>query len=292
MEKKDIEVEIDPGAGFCFGVTCAIQQAEKALNEGLTIYTLGDIVHNSIEIERLQSRGLEAIDHEQYKKMQNTTVLLRAHGEPPETYRTAHENNIRLIDATCPVVLRLQNRIKEGYQQMKEAGGQVIIYGKKGHAEVIGLEGQAHMEAIVISSIDDIEKIDFSRPVILFSQTTMQGDKFDEIWKEIEKRMVNKDSFEAHNTICKKVANRIPNLKEFARNKDLVIFVSSEKSSNGKMLYQICREENLNTYFVTDEADIRQEWFHNGSIVGISGATSTPQWILEKVARQIKSFNQ
>ena len=286
-----IQVEVDPDAGFCFGVTCAIQQAEVALKEGYDLYSLGDIVHNSKEVDRLSEIGLKSISYEQYRQLKNATVLLRAHGEPPETYRIAHDNNIKLIDATCPVVLRLQYRIKEGYDEMKKKNGQIVIFGKKGHAEVIGLKGQTQNQALVITGLEDLNVIDFSRPVLLYSQTTMQNDKYLQVRDEIERRMVNKENFRSYNTICKKVGNRVPDLKEFAGRNELIIFVSGKKSSNGRMLYDICHSINSNTYFVTEASELQDKWFEDVKRVGVSGATSTPHWVLEKVANKIESLN-
>lgn len=287
-----MKIEIDSNSGFCFGVVNAIQLAEKELEKGNTLYCLGDIVHNSAEVERLKSNGLVTIDHNQLKTLKNCKVLLRAHGEPPETYETAIRNNIQLIDASCPVVLKLQNNIKLGFDAILKKGGQVVIYGKEGHAEVNGLVGQTNGRAIVISGMEDLYKIDFSKPVNLFSQTTKSIEGFYEIQKEILKRMIetqktNDIEFIANDTICRQVSHRQPQLNEFVKKHDVVIFVSGKKSSNGQMLYQVCKAENPNTYFVSDVDELKSEWFGKANSVGVCGATSTPRWLMENIAENI-----
>lgn len=290
-----MKVEIDNNSGFCFGVVNAIQLAEKELSQNEKLYCLGDIVHNSAEVERLKTKGLVTIDHEQLKTLKNCKVLLRAHGEPPETYETAIKNNIQLIDASCPVVLKLQNNIKLGFDAILRKGGQIVIYGKEGHAEVNGLVGQTNGKAIVIGSADDLYKIDFTKPVNLFSQTTKSIEGFYAIQEEIKNRMIKAQGtqeieFIANDTICRQVSHRQPQLREFVKKHDIVIFVSGKKSSNGKMLYQVCKEENPNTYFVSDTDELQTEWFLNAHSVGICGATSTPRWLMEKIAHKINQL--
>ncbi len=288
-----MKIEIDYNSGFCFGVVNAIQLAEMELERNDTLYCLGDIVHNSAEVKRLEKRGLVSIDHEQLKTLKNCKVLLRAHGEPPETYETAIKNNIQLIDASCPVVLKLQNNIKLGFDAILKKGGQVVIFGKEGHAEVNGLVGQTNGKAIVISGLEDLNKINFSKPVNLFSQTTKNIDGFYEIQKEIKNRMVEAQDTEniefiANDTICRQVSHRQPQLREFVKKHNVVVFVSGQKSSNGKMLFQVCKEENPNTYFVSDDNELKSEWFKKAKSVGVCGATSTPRWLMEKIAENIE----
>jgi len=288
-----MKIEIDSNSGFCFGVVNAIQLAEMELERNETLYCLGDIVHNSAEVERLKTKGLITIEHEQLKSLKNCKVLLRAHGEPPETYEIAIKNNIQLIDASCPVVLKLQNNIKLGFDAILKKGGQVVIYGKEGHAEVNGLVGQTNGRAIVISGIENLNKIDFSKPVHLFSQTTKSIEGFYDIQKEIKKRMIEtqkteKIEFIANDTICRQVSHRQPKLHEFVKKHDVIVFVSGQKSSNGRMLYKVCKEENPNTYFVSDTDELKSEWFKNIDSIGVCGATSTPRWLMEKIAKNIE----
>jgi len=290
-----MKIEIDNNSGFCFGVVNAIQLAEKELKNDDILYCLGDIVHNSAEVERLKSNGLITINHEQFKDLKNCKVLLRAHGEPPETYEIARKNNIQLIDASCPVVLKLQNNIKLGFDDFLKKGGQVVIYGKEGHAEVNGLVGQTNGKAIVIGGLNDLDKIDFNKPVNLFSQTTKSIEGFYEIQKEIKKRMITtqrtKDVyFIANDTICRQVSHRQPQLREFVKKHDVVIFVSGKKSSNGQMLFNVCKAENPNTFFVSKHTELEQTWFMNASSVGVCGATSTPRWLMERVATAISKI--
>ncbi len=291
-----MKIEIDSNSGFCFGVVNAIQLAEMELDRNKTLYCLGDIVHNSAEVERLKKKGLVTIDHKQFKTLKNCKVLLRAHGEPPETYETAIQNNIQLIDASCPVVLKLQNNIKLGFDAILKKGGQVVIYGKEGHAEVNGLVGQTNNEAIVIGEIEDLDNIDFTKAINLFSQTTKNIDGFYEIQDEIKKRMVaaqGKENVEfiVNDTICRQVSHRQPQLHEFVKKHDVIVFVSGQKSSNGKMLYQVCKEENPNTYFVSDVDELNADWFKNADSIGICGATSTPRWLMEKIAKNIETLS-
>lgn len=291
-----MKIDIDSNSGFCFGVVNAIQLAEMELEKNETLFCLGDIVHNSAEVERLKAKGLVTIDHEQFKTLRNCKVLLRAHGEPPDTYKIAIENNIQLIDASCPVVLKLQNNIKLGFDEILKKGGQVVIYGKEGHAEVNGLVGQTNERAIVIGGIEDLDKIDFTKPVNLFSQTTKSIEGFYTVQKEIKKRMIAAQGTEniefiSNDTICRQVSHRQPQLREFVKKHDVIIFVSGQKSSNGKMLYQVCKEENPNTYFVTDENELKTNWFKNSINVGVCGATSTPRWLMEKIAKNIEKLS-
>ncbi len=290
-----MKIEIDNNSGFCFGVVNAIQLAEKELENNDILYCLGDIVHNSAEVERLKSKGLSTINHEQFKKLKNCKVLLRAHGEPPETYEIAKKNNIQLIDASCPVVLKLQNNIKLGFDDFLKKGGQVVIYGKEGHAEVNGLVGQTNGQAIVIGGLNDLEKIDFSKPVNLFSQTTKSIEGFYEVQKEIKKRMIKTQGtedihFEANDTICRQVSHRQPQLREFVKKHDVVIFVSGKKSSNGRMLFKVSQAENPNTFFVSKESELERAWFNDVKSVGVCGATSTPRWLMEKIATEINKI--
>ena len=290
-----MKIEIDNNSGFCFGVVNAIQLAEKELKNDDILYCLGDIVHNSAEVERLKSNGLITINHEQFKDLENCKVLLRAHGEPPETYEIARKKNIQLIDASCPVVLKLQNNIKLGFDDFLKKGGQVVIYGKEGHAEVNGLVGQTNGKAIVIGGLNDLDKIDFNKPVNLFSQTTKSIEGFYEIQKEIKKRMITTQRTEdvyfiANDTICRQVSHRQPQLREFVKKHDVVIFVSGKKSSNGQMLFNVCKAENPNTFFVSKHTELEQTWFMNASSVGVCGATSTPRWLMERVATAISKI--
>lgn len=276
-------IEIDSESGFCFGVTTAIKKAEEELAKGTPLYCLGDIVHNGQECERLKKLGLITINHEEYAKLKNVKVLLRAHGEPPETYRIAVENNIEIIDATCPVVLRLQKRIKQEYTSKEpEREKQIVIYGKNGHAEVLGLVGQTNGEAIVIEKIEEVDKIDLSRDVRLYSQTTKSLDEFRNIVSYIEQNISKSATFQYFDTICRQVANRMPNIRKFAASHDVILFVCGQKSSNGKILFHECKEINNRTYQVDKPEDIDMEWFRNAKSIGICGATSTPKWLMDK----------
>lgn len=280
-----MRVEIDKNSGFCTGVVNAIQKAEKELEKGV-LYCIGDIVHNNLEVERLEAMGLRTIEHEEFGQLSHCRVLFRAHGEPPASYETAKANGVEVIDASCPVVLNLQKKIRKAYESVKENGGQIVIYGKRGHAEVIGLVGQTNGEALVVEHEDDLRQVDFSRPVILFSQTTKSLEGFRHVIELMRK--AGGGLVTVHDTICRKVANRIPQLKEFARQHDVIIFVSGEKSSNGKQLYAVCREVNPRTYFVHSAADVKPEMTEGVESVGISGATSTPVWIMEEIRRKLE----
>lgn len=276
----EVQIEIDHGSGFCFGVTTAIQKAEEELAAGNTLYCLGDIVHNGMEEKRLHQRGLITIDHEEFKKLHNVKVLLRAHGEPPETYEIAERNHIEIIDATCPVVLALQSRIKKQYQN--NSGRQVVIFGKNGHAEVLGLVGQTKSEAIVIEKFDDVKKLDFTQDIYLYSQTTKSLDEFHRIIDYIQQHISPEATFRSFDTICRQVANRMPNIADFAARHDVILFVSGQKSSNGKVLFAECKSVNPNSHQIESAEEISIEWLKNAHTIGICGATSTPKWLMEE----------
>lgn len=288
-----LEVEIDKSSGFCFGVVTAIESAERELANSDRLYCLGDIVHNSLEVERLEKMGLRTIEHEEFGQLKGEKVLLRAHGEPPSTYEIARRNGIQIVDATCPVVLRLQRKIHKCYEEkIQESGAQLVIYGKKGHAEVNGLVGQTEGNAIVIERKEDLDRLDFLRPIYLFSQTTKSLDGFQAIVAEIKSRMAEDIVFEYYDTICRQVANRLPNIKAFASNHDWVYFVAGKKSSNGKMLFEECRKANPNSYFISEANEIDGPLPGHVQKVGVCGATSTPKWLMEEVAARIKSVNK
>ncbi|MCC8146051.1 MAG: 4-hydroxy-3-methylbut-2-enyl diphosphate reductase [Bacteroidales bacterium] len=280
-------VEIDQDSGFCFGVVNAIKNAEQELASESDLYCLGDIVHNSQEVARLKKKGLHTINHEDLKQIKDKKVLLRAHGEPPSTYTIAQQNNIRIVDATCPVVLQLQKRIKKQYLISDPDKTQIVIFGKIGHAEVNGLVGQTEGKAIVIETKEDLGKLDYNKDIYLFSQTTKSIDDFNEIVEEIQSRIGEKVAFHSFDTICRQVSNRIPNIRKFAAKHDLVLFVAGEKSSNGKVLLAECRKANANTYLISSPDDIQPEWLDGIRSVGICGATSTPKWLMEEVAEQL-----
>jgi 4-hydroxy-3-methylbut-2-enyl diphosphate reductase len=291
-----VQVTIDPHSGFCFGVVHAIEVAERELLAKPLLYCLGDIVHNNMEVNRLREMGLVIITHGEFSKLHDCKVLIRAHGEPPETYQTAIQNRIELIDASCPIVLNLQNVIHRGYLEMLQKNGQIVIYGKEGHAEVNALKGQTMGTAIVIGSEEDLPKIDFSRPVRFYSQTTKSVDGFHKMVTLIRERMEHLSGgqpidFEWNDSICRQVSNRSLLLKEFATKFDVVIFVSGEKSSNGMVLYQVCKEVNPRTILVSGIEEVDPAWFDNANTVGICGATSTPGWLMEEIARGIEKLN-
>jgi 4-hydroxy-3-methylbut-2-en-1-yl diphosphate reductase len=291
-----MNITIDPHSGFCFGVVYAIEIAERELKLGKPLYCLGDIVHNNMEVNRLKEQGLVIIDHEDLKNLMNSKVLIRAHGEPPETYRIALQNNLCLIDASCPIVLKLQNEIQHGYHEIKRNNGQIVIFGKEGHAEVNGLKGQTLDGAIVISHVEDIDKIDFFRPIRLYSQTTMSIEGFQTIVKLITQKLnkVNPDGvndFVWDDSICRQVSNRSELLQEFSSRYQVIIFVSGEKSSNGMFLYQICKNVNPKTFLVSKPDEIQASWFQDVYDVGVCGATSTPMWLMQEVAQEIRKLN-
>ena len=288
-----IQIEIDEGSGFCFGVTTAIKKAEEELAKGNPLFCLGDIVHNGMECERLLKMGLVTINHDEMRQLHDVKVLLRAHGEPPETYELARKNNIEIIDATCPVVLQLQKRIKKQYLEEKSSDNslsslhsplstQIVIFGKKGHAEVLGLVGQTDSKAIVIESFDEVAKLDFSRDIYLFSQTTKSLDEFHRIIDYIQSHIADGVTFKSFDTICRSVANRMPNISTFATKHDLILFVCGRKSSNGKVLFNECLRVNSNSHLIEDPCEIQPEWLDGINTVGICGATSTPRWLMEQ----------
>lgn len=289
-------VEIDVNSGFCFGVVTAINKAEEELKESGQLYCLGDIVHNAGEVERLRAKGLQTITHDELGRLRDVKVLLRAHGEPPATYETAERNNVTIIDATCPVVLQLQRRIKKAYNDGLEAernGGHkplIVIYGKNGHAEVNGLVGQTNGEAVVIQDLEGVNSLDLSRDILLYSQTTKSLEGFRQVVEEIKKRKTT-GKFEYFDTICRQVANRMEKMRQFAAAHEVIVFVSGAKSSNGKVLYEKCREVNPRTYLISDESQLKPEWTLGFNCVGICGATSTPLWLMEKVADRIRETN-
>ncbi|WP_421918071.1 6-phosphofructokinase [Marinifilum sp.] len=285
-----MKVEIDPNAGFCFGVVNAIKKAEEHLTKDGQLYCIGDIVHNNIEVNRLNDLGLQSIKHDEYKDLKEKKVLFRAHGEPPSSYEIAKKNNNEIVDATCPVVLTLQKRIKKAYQAIKEDKGQILIYGKKGHAEVNGLLGQTEGNAIVIETVKDLKSVNPDLPVELFSQTTKTIEGFNLIRQHLQK--TTNASFKAHDTICRKVANRLPLMKEFAQKHDVIVFVGGKKSSNGKLLFDVCKGTNRNSYFISEPHDIDMSWFARAKSVGVSGATSTPAWLMNEVNEKIKLENK
>ena len=275
-----LTIEIDNGSGFCFGVTTAISKAEEELAKGSTLYCLGDIVHNGMEVERLTEKGLVTINHDDLRSLHNAKVLLRAHGEPPETYEIARRNNIEIIDATCPVVLQLQRRIKKQYDANPDA--QIVIFGKKGHAEELGLVGQTINSAIVIEHFNGVEKLDFSRDIYLYSQTTKSLDEFHRIIDYIQEHISPQATFKSFDTICRQVANRMPNISSFASRHDLILFVSGRKSSNGKVLFNECKRVNPNSYQIERAEEIDLDWLKDINTIGICGATSTPKWLMEE----------
>lgn len=284
------KVEIDAGSGFCFGVVTAIHKAEEELAKGGTLYCLGDIVHNGREVERLREMGLVTINHEEMEQLHHVKVLLRAHGEPPETYELARRNNIEIIDATCPVVLQLQKRIKQEYQKKEDTKDkQIVIYGKNGHAEVLGLVGQTQGTAIVIERLEEVDKLDFTHNISLYSQTTKSLDGFREVVENIQKRISPDAEFAYYDTICRQVANRMPNLRKFASAHDLVFFVSGKKSSNGKMLFSECQKVNTNSHLIDSVDEIDLSLLKGVTSTGICGATSTPKWLMEQVSSFIET---
>ena len=283
------KIEIDEGSGFCFGVVTAINKAEEELAKGGTLYCLGDIVHNSREVERLKKMGLITINHEQFNNLHDAKVLLRAHGEPPETYSIALRNNIEIIDATCPVVLRLQKKIKQEYTQEGNGDKQIVIYGKNGHAEVLGLVGQTTGKAIVIEKLEEAKKLNFSRSIRLYSQTTKSLEEFQKIVEYIKEHISPDVTFEYYDTICRQVANRIPNIRKFAASHDLIFFVSGKKSSNGKILFYECKKVNPNSHLIDSAEEIDNSLLSGAESIGICGATSTPKWLMEEISEAIKS---
>ena len=288
-----MKVEIDEKSGYCFGVEFAIQMAEDEMSEGNQLYCLGDIVHNSMEVKRLHEKGLRIISHDDLKDLKDCKVLIRAHGEPPETYQLAIKNNIELVDASCPVVLKLQNRVKNAYDMAVRNNGQLVIYGKHGHAEVTGLTGQTQDNAIVVMQEEDLGRIDFARPITLFSQTTKSTKGFYELKSIIEKKIEEEGAiplteFSPHDSICRQVSNREPNMEKFAQKHDVILFVAGKKSSNGKALFNVCLAYNPRSYFIESEKDLDLDLLRQDDSIGICGATSTPNWLMEQVAEFLK----
>lgn len=283
----NITVEIDPGSGFCNGVVRAVRQAEEYLSREPRLYSLGAIVHNSLELERLKAKGLEILELDDVRTLHDETLLIRAHGEPPATYALAAANGIRIIDCTCPVVLQLQQKVKEVYRGMKDSGGQVVIFGKRGHAEVNGLVGQTEGTALVIGCLEEVERIDPSRPVALFSQTTKDPDEYAQVCRAVEERCNHTVVFD---TICRQVASRHKSLVAFARAHSVILFVSGKESSNGKVLFDLCRSVNPRSRWMEDASQIDPSWFSEGDTVGVCGATSTPKWQLEETAAKVSSL--
>jgi 4-hydroxy-3-methylbut-2-enyl diphosphate reductase len=279
----NLDVQIDVNSGFCFGVVYAIEMAEDILAEEGKLYCLGDIVHNDEEVSRLERKGLKIINHEQLKSLNNEKVLIRAHGEPPSTYELALQNNLELIDASCPVVLKLQNRIKNSFDKQED----IYIYGKHGHAEVVGLLGQTNNNAIVFQDLEELDLAQLPREITLYSQTTKSTDKFYEINEVLRENGI---TVKTNDTICRQVSNRDKELRDFAKNFDVIIFVSGTKSSNGKVLYKVCREQNKRTFFVSSITDVKSEWFGQNESVGICGATSTPMWLMEEVQSHLQKL--
>lgn len=281
-----MEVRIDDNAGYCFGVVKAIGAAEEVLEQEGILYCLGDIVHNSAEVERLKDRGLKVIDS--LPALRGSKVLIRAHGEPPETYREAERLGICLIDATCPIVLALQQRIRKGYDEMRRVRGQIVIFGKPGHAEVVGLTGQTEGTALIVSTPDDIAAVDLSRPIRLYSQTTKSREEYRRLIDNLSSRLPEGADFVAFDTVCNRVANRARELENFARSVDVLLFVAGSNSSNGHYLYEYCRKVQPHTHLIAHPSELQSAWLAGASSVGISGATSTPRWLMEEVAEKLK----
>jgi len=285
-------IEIDQNSGFCFGVDEAIKIAEFELKKGNKLYCLGQIVHNDMEVKRLEEMGMITLSYDEFKEIKNVHVLLRAHGEPPETYQIAKENNIELIDATCPIVSKFQQRVKKSYGDSGN-GGQVVIYGKKTHPEVIGLAGQIGYKAIIVEDESSLNEIDFDKPVKLYSQTTKSTEAYNKITDSIKQKMtldISPENLKVNNTLCRYVSGREPNLIEFAKKHDVIVFVSGRKSSNGKMLYGVCKQANLNTFFISSIDELKEEWVKEAKSVGVCGATSTPKWLMEKTKEEINRY--
>lgn len=290
-----MKVTVDQNSGYCFGVEFAIQMAEDEMEQNdKELYCLGDIVHNDMEVKRLYNKGLRIINNEQLKDLHDCKVLIRAHGEPPETYALALKNNIELIDASCPVVLKLQNRVRQAYDKMDSQEGQVVIFGKQDHAEIVGLTGQTNNEAIIVLEESDLDKIDFKKPATLFSQTTKSTKAFYNLKSKIEERFVTENKhngevkFEAHDSICRQVSNREPQMETFSKLHDVILFVSGKKSSNGKALHKVCKDNNERSYFIENSSEINPDWFQKDDSIGICGATSTPMWLMEEVAESVR----
>ena len=293
-----MKVTIDANSGFCFGVVYAIQMAEDELDLNGNLYCLGDIVHNGEEVDRLKAKGLQIINHEELANLKDCKVLIRAHGEPPSTYQLALKNNIELIDASCPVVLKLQHRVKTSFESAEITNGQIVIYGQPGHAEVNGLVGQTEGKAIVVFTEDDLDQIDYSKPVHFFSQTTKSTKGFEKMVQMIQGRIIQfKGSLEdgdfiTNDTLCRQVSNREPHMRRFSMEHEVIIFVSGKKSSNGKALYSVCKETNQESYFISNADELDANWFEGKESIGIAGATSTPMWLMEDVKSKIETFEK
>ncbi len=289
--QQPIHVEIDHKSGFCFGVVRAINQAEEELKNNGTIYSLGDIVHNDLEVNRLHNKGMKTIDHDDLEKMQEGTVFFRAHGEPPESYQKIQTKGLKVIDATCPVVLKLQQRVRAAYNEIKQKNGQIAVFGKIGHAEVKGLSGQTNYEAIILEKEEDVRLIDPGRPVILFSQTTMSPDSFKNIGEAIKRRALDNVEIKINDTICRQVSNRAPHLQDFSSKHEMIIFVGGAKSSNARSLFETCIRINPRTHFISTPGDLQKIWFEpRPKSIGVCGATSTPGWLMKTVAEKIRTF--
>ena len=287
-----MKILIDDNAGYCFGVVKAIGTAEEELASAGRLFCLGDIVHNSAEVERLKQKGLQVIDHDMLRRLPaDSRVLIRAHGEPPATYAAARALGIRLIDATCPIVLALQSRIRQGYEAMQRVGGQIVLFGKPGHAEVIGLNGQCDGQAIIVSREDDLGQIDFARPIRLYSQTTKSRDEYRHLIANIQARLPEGADFVAFDTVCNRVANRAKELETFARSVDVLLFVAGANSSNGRYLYEYCRHVQPQTYLIATPDELQPQWISSATSVGISGATSTPRWLMESVKSKLENYS-
>lgn len=285
-----MEVRIDLNSGFCFGVVRAINEAEEALHRVGEVYSLGDIVHNRIEVQRLEALGLRTVTHSDMKNLERKTLLIRAHGEPPRTYAAAENLGIDIIDATCPVVARLQRRLVEAYAKMQSVGGSVVLLGKRGHAEVVGLTGQVDDDVVVVESVADLDVVDFSRPIYFLSQTTQSIDLFNALGDEMLCRATCREDVTIDDTICRRVAGREKSLAEFSASVDVVVFVSGRKSSNGRVLCEVCRQANPRTFNIEEPSELDMSWFDGVRSVGICGATSTPRWLMEEVADAISSM--
>lgn len=281
-----MRIEIDINSGFCFGVVRAINEAEQALQSG-SVASLGDIVHNRMEVQRLESLGLQTISHADIPTLEGKRMLIRAHGEPPKTYDLAKEYGVEVIDATCPVVAALQRKVKKAYEEMSAVGGTVVILGKRGHAEVVGLTGQVDEQAVVVECEEDLQAIDFSRPIYFLSQTTQSIEKFNHLAEVMREKVSQEAMLTIDDTICRRVSSREEHLREFARQHDIIIFVCGRKSSNGKVLYNICQQENERSYNIEEASELQKEWFEGVESVGICGATSTPKWLMEQIAEAI-----
>lgn len=285
-----MRIVIDDNSGFCFGVVRAIGEAESALQRHGEVYSLGDIVHNRIEVQRLEALGLHTVTHSDISNLGGRTLLIRAHGEPPATYRLAQAQGVNLVDATCPVVARLQRRVREAYDKMRQVGGSVVLLGKRGHAEVVGLTGQVDDDVVVVERMEDLDSIDFSRPIYMLSQTTQSIDLFEALGREVMRRSEMPDSVVLDDTICRRVAGRESLLAEFSKSVDVVLFVAGRKSSNGKVLYDVCRRHNSRAYNIEEASEIDASWLEGVESVGICGATSTPRWLMERVAESIEAM--